>query len=362
MKIPVARPSLGPEEKKAISEVLDLGMIASGSYVREFEDSFASYCGAMEGVATSSGTSALCVTLKCLGVSEKDSVLTTPFSFIATANSILYCGAKPVFADIREESFNLDPERVEERLAEDDTITTLLLVHLYGLPCEMKPLLRLAREYQLRVVEDCAQAHGAEYDGRRVGSFGNASCFSFYPTKNMTTGEGGMIVSDDEEFIERCRLYINHGQGVRYRHDVLGFNYRMTNLQAALGLEQLKKLDSFNKARIRNASFLSKNLAGLDWLITPTVPSGRRHVFHQYTVRVDERDSFTSYLSDSGIGYGIHYPSTICSQPFYRGIGLFERFPVADLLALRVVSLPVHPSLSGDDLDYIVERVGAFRK
>ncbi|OYT27137.1 MAG: aminotransferase DegT [Candidatus Altiarchaeales archaeon ex4484_96] len=362
MRIPIAKPALGEEEKKSVMQVLDSGMIACGSVVEELEGEFASYCQVKHGVATTSGTSALCVALKCLGVSGEDRVLTTPFSFIATANSILYCAAKPVFADIEEDSFNLDPVEVEKKLSEDDKITTLLLVHLYGLPCDMKPLLKLAREYQLHLVEDCAQAHGALYDGKKVGSFGDAGCFSFYPTKNMATGEGGLIVSDDDDFVDRSRLYINHGQKIRYQHDVLGFNYRLTNLQAALGLEQLKKLNGFNEVRIKNASFLTDGLSDLSWLKTPAVPPGSKHVFHQYTVRVADRDSFTTYLSDNGIGYGIHYPSTICSQPYYQSLGYDGSYPVAEQAASEVVSLPVHPMLTREELDYIVDTIRIYRR
>ncbi len=351
--IPIAKPSIGVEEKKAVNEVLDSGMIACGSVVSEFEQRFASYCGASWGVATTSGTSALCVALKALGVSEKDHVLTTPFSFMATANSILYCNAKPVFADICEESFNINPERIREVLDEDDRITTLLLVHLYGLPCDMGEIMKLVREYQLKLVEDCAQAHGAQYRGKKVGSFGDAACFSFYPTKNMTTGEGGMIVSSNDELIENSRVFINHGMRERYLHEELGFNYRMTNIQAAIGLCQLEKLDSFNDSRISNAAFLTKNLDGLGWLTTPNAPPGYKHVFHQYTVKVEERDPFIKYLSDKGIGYGIHYPKTMCEQPLYHKLGLNESFEVADRVSGEVVSLPVHPSLSQQDLEYI---------
>ncbi|MCK4491656.1 MAG: DegT/DnrJ/EryC1/StrS family aminotransferase, partial [Candidatus Altiarchaeales archaeon] len=187
------------------------------------------------------------------------------------------------------------------------------------------------------------------------------SCFSFYPTKNMTTGEGGMILTGDEEVAERCRLYINHGMPERYRHVSLGFNYRMTNMQAALGLCQLDRLDEFNNKRIKNAGFLSDSFGGLAWLKTPVVPKGCRHVFHQYTVRLREgRDRFIKYLSDNGVGYGVYYPGTMCDQPLYHELGLYEGFGVADRLAREVVSLPVHPSVSSGDLDYICDKISGF--
>ncbi len=359
--VPIAKPVIGDLEKSRVMEVLDSGMIASGSYVSEFEENFSRYCGAGQGIATTSGTSALCVALKALGVGGGDHVLTTPFSFIATANSILYCNATPVFSDIDPVSFNLDPEKVEERLNEEPEINYLLVVHLYGLPCDMRGIMRIVKDYQLRLIEDCAQAHGAEFRGRRVGSFGDVSCFSFYPTKNMTTGEGGMILTSDDEVAERCRLYINHGMPERYRHVSLGFNYRMTNMQAALGLCQLGRLDEFNSRRIRNAGFLSDSFGGLGWLKTPVVPKGYRHVFHQYTVKLREgRDRFIKYLSDNGVGYGVYYPGTMCDQPLYHKLGMYERYAVADRLAREVVSLPVHPSLSSGDLDYICDKISGF--
>ncbi|RLI93726.1 MAG: aminotransferase DegT [Candidatus Altiarchaeales archaeon] len=360
--IPIAKPIIGEKEKSMVIEVLDSGIIASGSYVRKFEEKFSRYCNVREGIATTSGTSALCVALKSLGINSGDHVLTTPFSFIATGNSILYCNAKPVFADIDENTFNIDPDKIEEKLREDDKINTLLIVHLYGLPCNMSKIMKIVKEYQIYLVEDCAQAHGAEFRGKRVGSFGNISCFSFYPTKNMTTGEGGMILTNDKEIAEKCRLYINHGMSERYKHETVGFNYRMTNIQAVIGLCQLEKLDKLNSKRIENASFLSENLSELEWLLIPIVPRGYKHVFNQYTIKVSDRNSFVRYLSKNEIGYGIYYPKTICNQPLYRKLNLYERFSVAERIAKMVVSLPVHPSLSTNDLDYICGKIKEFER
>ncbi|HEX54632.1 MAG: aminotransferase DegT [Candidatus Altiarchaeales archaeon] len=361
--IPIAKPILGECERKKIMEVLDSGVLALGSYVEKFEKRFSEYIGARYGVSTTSGTSALCIALKAIGIGEEDRVLTTPFSFIATANSILYCNGRPEFCDIDEETFNITPENIEEKLCQDDRIKALLIVHLYGLPCDMKRILRICREYKIRLIEDCAQAHGAEYRGRRVGSFGDLSCFSFYPTKNMTTGEGGMILTNNEELAENCRMYINHGMRERYRHEMLGFNYRMTNLQAALGLCQLEKLDGFNERRIQNAKFLSENLELIEFLETPHLPRNVKHVFHQYTIKLNvERDGFLEHLSRSGVGYGVYYPRTIPQQPLYRKLGYDEKFKIADDLAKRVVSLPVHPALSEEDLEKIVSVVSNYRK
>jgi len=361
--IPIAKPILGECEKEKLMEVLNSGMIASGEYVRKFEEKFSEYIGIKYGVATTSGTSALCIALKAIDIKEGDKVLTTPFSFIATANSVLYCNAKPEFCDIDERTFNINPEEIEKKLAEDDRIKALQIVHLYGLPCDMDKIMKIVREYQIKLIEDCAQSHGAEYEGKKVGSFGDLSCFSFYPTKNMTTGEGGIILTNNEELAENCRLFINHGMKERYKHEELGFNYRMTNMQAALGLCQLGKLDEFNEKRIRNAAFLSENLGLLEWIKTPYVPENVKHVFHQYTIKLKvDRETFVDYLSREGIGYGIHYPRTIPQQPFYRKLGYNEKFEVADNLAERVVSLPVHPALSDDDLDRVVDVVSRYRE
>ena len=359
--IPIASPIIEDKEKNKVLEVMDSGMLASGQYVKDFEDEFANYIGAEYANATTSGTTGLHVALKASGIEEGDKVLTTPFTFIASSNSILFCGAEPIFADVKEDTFNIDPESMRQKLEENPDIKAVIIVHLYGLACDMDPIMDLVKEYDLKLIEDAAQSHGAKYKGENVGNFGDAAVYSFYPTKNMTTGEGGMVLTNDEKINEKSEALINHGASERYKHESLGYNYRMTNIAAAIGLEQLKKLDKYNQKRQENASYLTEKLKDLDWLETPVVPEDREHVFHQYTVKVENRDEFLDHLEKNEIGYGIHYPVPAYNQPLYekKGYGDYHH-PVTEKLCEKVVSLPIHPALSDDDLEKIVEVVHKF--
>ena len=296
--ISIAKPLIGDAEKKAVCAVLDSGMIANGAVVTQFENAFAAYVGAKYATAATSGTTALEVALRALGIGPGDKVLTTPFSFIASTNAILYAGATPVFADILPDSFTIDPDAAEAALQADPKIKALLIVHLFGQACDMDRIMALVKKYGLLLVEDCAQAHGAAWNGKTVGTFGDAGCFSFYPTKNMTTGEGGAIVTDNEELQEKFKLLINHGMKVRYHHDIVGYNYRMTNIAGAIGLCQLEKLPEFNAKRRANAAKLSALITN-PLIATPAVTPGSNHCFHQYTVRVKNgrRDDFVAHLS-----------------------------------------------------------------
>lgn len=354
--IPIAKPLIGEEEKQAVLQVLDSGMLAEGPRVRAFEEAFAAYCGVQYAVATSSGTTALHTALLAAGIGPGDEVVTTPFTFIASANAILYVGARPVFVDIDPATFNLDPNLVERAVT--PRTKAILPVHLFGLPAEMGPLMAIAERHGLMVVEDACQAHGAEYEGRRVGSFG-VGCFSFYPTKNMTTGEGGMITTNDEALAERCRVIRQHGMRRRYYHDEMGFNFRMTDVHAAIGLAQLAKLERFNQARIANARYLSDHLRGV---ITPVVPAGRRHVFHQYTVRVPggRRDAVVEGLKQAGVGVGVYYPVPVHRQRVYLERGYADSLPEAERAAEEALSLPVHPGLEHADLEAIVAAVNGL--
>jgi dTDP-4-amino-4,6-dideoxygalactose transaminase len=350
--IPIAKPLIGPEEEKAVSAVLKSGFIAEGEVVRDFETAFAKYIGVKHAVAVNSGTAALHVALIAAGVKSGDEVICPSFSFIATGNSILYCNAKPVFADVREDTFNVGVEDVEKKITKKTK--AIMPVHLYGQPAEMKAITELCEDHNLALIEDACQAHGAEYDGKKVGSFG-VGCFSFYPTKNMATGEGGMITTDDDSIAERARMIRSHGMKVRYHHDMLGFNYRMTNVAAAIGVEQLKKLDGFNKKRIENAEYLTKKLSGARDIATPVVKKNVKHVFHQYTIKVagDGRDALIKKLTENGIGHGIYYPIAIHQQKLYKELGFKASLPITERLCGEVVSLPIHPAVSKEDLDKI---------
>src|SRR3990172_6954688 len=306
--IPIAKPLIGEEEINAVTEVLRSGTIAEGQKVKDFEAEFAEYVGTSYAVAVNSGTAALHVALLAHNIGPGDEVITTPFSFVATSNSVLFTGARPVFADIDEKTFNIDPESIIEKVT--SKTKAIIPVHLYGQAVDMKKIMEIAEDNDLVVIEDACQAHGATYEGKNVGSFGTGT-FSFYPTKNMTTGEGGMITTDDKNVAERAKMIRSHGSKVRYFHEMLWYNLRMTDIAAAIGLIQLGKLDDFNEARIRNAGYLNEKLNKIPGLRLPYIDKRCGHVFHQYTVRVNSstisRDAVVSFLSKKEIKTGIYY-------------------------------------------------------
>ncbi len=372
--ISIARPLLGTEEEAAILRVLASGQLAQGEQVAAFERRFAEVCHVCEAVAVSSGTAAIHLALLAHGIGPGDEVITTPFSFAATANAILLVGATPVFVDIESDTYSIDPALVEAAITSHTK--AILPVHLYGHPCDMERLVSLAAAYHLIIIEDACQAHAAAIDGKPVGSFGTG-CFSFYSTKNITTGEGGMVTTSDPGIAERVQLLRSHGQKERYRHLTMGYNLRMTELQGALGLVQIEKLERFTEQRIANAAFLTERLSGS--VQTPLVRPGYRHVYHQYTIRVpDKRNEWMMHLRERGIDTAVHYPTAIHQQPFYREAT--DKFrvssslnrtnasattrdmclPVAENAAKQVLSLPVHPGLSRDDLTMIAREVLAL--
>jgi len=357
--IPIAKPIINEEEINEVVAVLRSGIIAQGKKVGEFEAAFARFIGTKYAVAVNSGTTALHVALLAHRIGEGDEVITTPFTFISTANSILFTGAKPVFADIEEETFNIDPDSIIEKIT--PRTKAVMPVHLYGHPVDMKRIMKIAEEHGLVVIEDACQAHGAEYDSKRVGSFGTG-CFSFYPTKNMTTGEGGMVTTNDGDIVEKARMIRNHGQRERYLHEVLGYNYRTTDIAAAIGLCQLRKLEQFNQKRIENAKFLTEKLKGTRGLVLPSSKPNVKHVFHQYTLRVTDdfcisRDELRKRLKDSGVATEIYYYRPIHKQPLYQELGYNDHLPNSERAAGEVLSLPVHPSVTKEDLETIVRSI-----
>ena len=361
MKIPIARPIVGEEEVTAVADVMRSGMLAQGSVVTEFESRFADYCSVSHAVGVNSGTAALHAALLAAGVGPGDSVIVPAFTFFATASSVSMCGATPLFADVDPETFNIDPESVENLIRPDTR--AVIGVHLFGQPFDVAAVRALCDDRDLVLIEDAAQAHGAEYRGKRVGGLADLACFSFYPTKNMTTSEGGMVTTDDDTLAERVRLLINHGQSKKYLHSAVGYNYRMTNIAAAIGLVQLDRVEGFNERRIHNARYLDRHLAGTG-LVTPHVAPGVRHVYHQYVVRLPAgypltRDAFMSALDDKGIGTAVHYPIPVNRQPVYENE--HASCPVSDDLAASVVSLPVHPSVTDEELAYICDVVRSLR-
>lgn len=355
--INMAKPQIGDDEKRAVMEVLDSGMIAQGPRVKAFEEAFAAMCNVKHASATTSGTTALHTALLAHGISEGDEVITSAFTFIASANSILFVGAHPVFVDINPATFNLNPALIEAAITPHTK--AILPVHLFGLSCDMDPIMAIAKKHDLVVIEDACQSHGAEYKGRKVGSFGTGT-FSFYPTKNMTSGEGGMITTNDPVIDEKCRVIRQHGMRKRYYHDELGFNFRMTDIQAAIGLEQLKKLKRFNEIRQTNAKYLSTHLKGV---LAPSVPEGCKHVYHQYTIRVSDgkRDALRTYLQEHGVGSEVYYPVPIHQQTFYvKDLGYNQSLAETERASQEVLSLPVHPALSSADLETIVAAVNEY--
>jgi dTDP-4-amino-4,6-dideoxygalactose transaminase len=353
--IAISKLELGKEELLAVSKVIKSGNLTQGKKVAEFEQAFAKFIGAKYAVAVSSGTSALYLSLLALGIGKGDEVITTPFSFIASSNAILYTGAKPVFVDIDEKTFNIDTKLIERRITKKTK--AILPVHLYGLPCDIKNILSIARKHQLFVIEDACQAHGASFGNQMVGTFGNLGCFSFYATKNMTTVEGGMITTNSQKLAEKLLLLKNHGSKIKYQHEILGYNFRMTDLNAAMGLEQLKKLQNSNKIRVNNANYLTQHLSKNKNLEVPFVPPGFSHVFHQYTIRLGEninRAKIIAALDKKGIQTGIYYRLPIHQQKLYQSLGFKDKLPVAEKAAQSVLSLPVHPYLTKTELKRIV--------
>ena len=355
--IPVAAPQMGEEEKAAVMAVLESGQLAQGPVVEAFEREFARWCGVEHAVAVNSGTAALHLVMLAHGIKEGDEVITSPFTLVASANAALFAGARPVFVDIEPLTFCLDPERVEAAIT--PRTRAIMPVDLYGHPAAIPELREIADRHGLLLIEDACQAHGAAIGDRRAGALGVSATFSFYPTKNMTTAEGGMVTTDDAGVARQVSVLRQHGASERYHHDVLGYNFRMTEIAAAIGRAQLAKLDRFNERRRRNASVLDEGLAGIDGVVTPRERQGYRHVYHQYTVRIArDRDGFQRRLGELGVGSAVHYALPVHRQPLYIGLGYGNvSMPEADRAAAEVLSLPVHPALSDADLDRIVESV-----
>jgi perosamine synthetase len=353
--IPIGQPVLGAEETEAVGRVLASGELAQGRWVAEFERAFADFCGARHAVATSSGTAALHLALLAHGIGSDHEVVTTPFTFIASSNAILYVGARPVFADIEADTFNIDPTEVERRIT--PKTKAVLAVDLYGQPADLPALRDICRRHDLVLIEDASQAHGAQIAGQRVGSQGTV-CFSFYPSKNMTTGEGGMITTDSEAVAASARSLRDHGAVATYVHDVLGFNLRMTNIAAAIGLVQLGRLPAFNRRRIAHATYFDEALRGLR---TPLVRANARHVYHQYTLRIPERRTeFADSLRRDGVESRVYYPVPVHRQPLYEKLGLGDvRLPRAERAAAEVLSIPVHAGLSQAQLEHVARATRA---
>ncbi len=360
--IKVNAPFVGEDEIQAVSEVIKSGMLAHGSVVEEFEREFAKYLGVPYLLTVSNGTIALYVALKALGVGGNDEVIVPDFTFFATASTVVLAGATPVFADIDLETYTLNPASVEELIT--DRTKAIVVVHLYGHPAKMDEILRIAREHGLYVIEDCAQSHGAEYRGVKTGSIGDVGAFSFYATKNLTMGEGGAISTKSKDVADFVRLYRNHGQRKRYYHEVIGWNFRITNIQAAIGLQQLRKLDQMNSRRREIAKLYRDELSSIESLRLPVEKPWAKHVYHQFTVWVEgdgARDRLAEYLRQHGVQVGIHYPRPLHAQPALRKY-FRTPCPNAENASTHVLSLPMHPGLSDENVLTVTKLVKEFFK
>lgn len=359
--IPITVVKVGPEEEALVLEVLRSGQLAQGAVVEQFEQKFAEIHGVDHAIAVNNGTTALVAALQAHGIGPGDEVVTSPFTFVATLNAILETGATARFADIRDD-YNVDPDAMGALV--NDATRALMPVHLYGQMADMITIESLASSRCLAMIEDAAQAIGATCSGRAAGSFGTG-CFSLYATKNVNTGEGGVVSTNDAEIADRLRLLRNQGMRARYQYEIPGHNYRLTNLAAAVGLPQLDRLATMTAARRKNADLLRAGLAGIDGLLMPPEPpAGFDHVYHQFTVRATpaaaiDRDSAVEAIVDAGVGAGVYYPKVVYDYDCYRehpGV-VADPVPVALQIASEVFSLPVHQHLSGPDVDQIIATV-----
>ena len=354
--IPAARPEIGDEERAAVDRVMRSGMLAQGPEVAAFEKEFSAIVDGLHCVAVNSGTSALHMAFLAAGVGAGDEVIVPSFSFAATANSVALAGATPVFVDIELDYFATAPAAIEAAIT--PRTKAIMPVHLYGHPADMVAIKAIADKHGLLLFEDAAQAHAASLNGTSVGAWGIAGSFSFYPTKNMTSGEGGMVATPSEEIARAIRVLRNQGMERRYENEVVGFNTRMTDIHAAIGRVQLTKLAGWTAKRQENAAFFSAHLEGV---VTPPTAPGAVHVFHQYTIRVvdHDRDAFAEQLTQRGVGNGVYYPTPIHRLPSFK---LDLDLPVTEVATTQVLSLPVYPSLTQNELDTIVETVNAVAK
>jgi dTDP-4-amino-4,6-dideoxygalactose transaminase len=345
------------EFNQAIQEVIESSAFAGGHFVTAFEQDFAAYCNTSYAIGVGSGTEALWLSLLACGVGSGDEVITVPSTFMATAEAITYCGASPVFVDVDERTCTMDPDALKDALTAKTK--AIMPVHLFGQPADMDPILEFGRDYGLHVIEDACQAHGATYKGKRVGTFGDTACFSFYPGKNLGAfGEAGAIVTSNAGLNEKLRILRDHGQERKYFHSVIGWNCRMDGIQAAVLRIKLRQLEAANQRRRNHAAQYDAGLREFDGVITPAEASYARHVYHIYAIRVSNRDEAIKYLADQGIATGIHYPVPVHLQEAYRSLG-YERgeFPVAERCAAEFLSLPMYPELTHSQVEQVIQGV-----
>jgi dTDP-4-amino-4,6-dideoxygalactose transaminase len=352
--------AIGAEIRTAIERVLASQQFILGREGSALEEEIAKLCGVSQGIGLASGTDALSLALRACGVQPGDEVLLPPFTFVATGSAVSALGAKPVFADIRPDTYNLDPSELERRVT--PRTRAIIVVHLYGLAADMDPILAFAKKRSLPVIEDNAQAIGASYKGRRTGAFGDAACVSFYPTKNLGAyGDAGMVVTNSAELAARIRTLRNHGQSEKYRSDEPGWNSRLDEIQAAILRVKLRHLSDWQRARQSHAAEYNRLLSQLPGVMPPLAPEGYEHVYHQYTIRIERRDALQKFLSERKIGSTIYYPFPLHLQPLYASLGHKPGdFPHSERAAQEVLSLPMYPELRKEQIARVVENVETF--
>jgi len=358
--VQIAKPVLTNEEIRAVIDVLKSGHLRQGPRTEEFENEFCKRVGSKYAYAVNSGTAALHASYLSI-LKRGDEVIVPAFTFISTASTVVYSNAKPVFADIEEETFTIDPQDVNEKIS--PKTRAIAPVHLFGHAADMKTLGEIAEDHGLYLVNDAAQAHATKIDGKDVGALDDLNCYSFYPTKNMTTGEGGMVTTNEKKLYEKGRLIRSHGQKSEYYHTIFGLNYRMTEMAAVIGLNQLEKLDLFVEKRRRNAEMLTKALQKIEGIRPPVIKSNVDHSFCVYSVLMDlsrfkcTRNEFVKALEAENIGSSVHYPMPLTKQPVFRENFKVDECPVAEAVSNRIFSLPVHPQLKKIELEKVVEAV-----
>lgn len=367
MQVPIFTPvrqylNLKEEIDKAIQKVLNAGNFILGEEVREFESKVAEYLGVKHAIGVASGTDALQIALMAIDLKPGDEVITTPFTFVATAETIALLGGKPIYVDIDEKTYNINPDLIEEKITEKTK--AIIPVHLYGQPAEMDKIMDIARRYNLYVIEDSAQALGAEYKNRKVCTFGDIACISFFPTKNLGAfGDAGMIVTNNDELAEKIKMIRVHGSKIRYKHEILGVNSRLDTLQASILLVKLKYLDRWNERRAEIAKKYNDAFQNLDGVITPYREPYNKHIYHQYTIRTEQRDALAQFLKERGIQTAVHYPIPLHLQKAFSYFGYKPGdFPVAEQCSKEVLSLPMFPELTDEEVDYVVKSVNEFFK